>query len=235
MSLDNLLGKSLERVEPNKAYNAFRDTTFTRHPIVPWCGHTNRTRIGRTSQPNRFRRRALALAVLLFPASCHDPRDVPNCFDVQVGDQYVVTLVEPYDSSSQYAGSGWIGPGTCGDALGLRPGLALNLTVHGFDGAHSCQSAVVTVDDFGGWHWTPVSPSAQGGAAFEGKYSIAQGVCGGDAYIVIKSDALPSSPLQPGGRPSATMTLGFSRRLGPDASTCPDTCYYQYVVTVQKR
>jgi hypothetical protein len=177
----------------------------------------------------------LALAVLLCLASCRDPRDVPHCFDSQVGDQYVVTLVEPYDTQSQYSG-GQNEPTTCGDAFGLKAGLTLNVVVQWFDGAHGCQSGIVTVGDFGGWHLQLVhTSSADGNAAFEGWYAATKGACGGDVVLRIESDAIPSSPLQPGLRPPAKMTFYFYLRGGADASTCPEYCYAEYVVNVQTR
>ncbi|MDP9149359.1 MAG: hypothetical protein M3O36_05380 [Myxococcota bacterium] len=159
--------------------------------------------------------------------------DSSPCYGVVVGDKLDITIVDTYDTNSQYA---WLGANAaeCGFGFDLTQGQVLHATVTSSRaGAYTgCRVGFPEFASFDGWAWTPTPPGEDpsGGTMLDGSYWATHGSCSsalGIAVDVLRSSD-PFQPAVPGQWPHVVLTRAFN------AGTTCSGCLGHFVVNVKK-
>ena len=161
----------------------------------------------------------------------------PPCLGLARGDTVSISLVEPWDTNSQFAGPHNFPPLTCNPSVGFASGQTFTATLTSFGGDGSCASGVADSFAIGDWTWTqdPGLHNVASGGVLEGNYLTTHAGCDGRLTIDVRASALPSGAPQPGQRPTATAHFMYN----PSGQTagapgCPAACGGEMVATVEK-
>ncbi|MDP9035853.1 MAG: hypothetical protein M3O50_13715 [Myxococcota bacterium] len=183
-------------------------------------------------------RRLLALLVVVVAGvvlNCSGPDSAP-CYGVAIGNKLDITIVDTYDTNSQYS---WTGryPAECGFGFDLTQGQVLHATVVSARAGDNtgCQVGFPEFTPFDGWTWarTPPGQSPTGGTMLDGAYWATRGSCSSalGAVVEVVQSGDPFQPSVPGQRPRVVLKRVFNG--GQDATTCPG-CLGHFVVDVKK-
>jgi hypothetical protein len=195
--------------------------------------------------PHALADRSVMLVACVVVAASACTQQVTTCGGLHAGDRVEITVVEPYDSSSQYTYSNSYSSDTCNGGVDFTAGQVLDVTVARLDGdTATCASSVADFgsQSIGGWTWAlQANAAARADVLLAGQYTATDGACTGNANIVVSADGTPFAASVAGQSPHAVLV----RSLSTDASNsaCPTagtvymgttTCTGAFVVSLRK-
>jgi hypothetical protein len=148
------------------------------------------------------------------------PVPISSCAGLSRGDRIELTIIEPYDSNSQFQRyPNETAPShPCGLGIDLSGGQVLQATVVDFRGEVGC-AAVLTYGPVGDWTWELAYTPSGGDHFLYGVYKATRGQCAGNVEVKVFADSTPFVAPVRGQLPHVILT----RSLNLDANNpaCP--------------
>ena len=177
----------------------------------------------------------LCVAIVMAFAGTACSGNTPGCYGVNVGDRIGVSVLGVYEDGV-YASTH-----PCGFSFDITQGLELIATdianPDSQTGGATCNAAVVTVEPFGDWTWTPEN-SVEGTDPdiLLGAFQATNGTCHGYVTIGvswISGRADPFATYEAGQATSVVMQRTFQDEDDGDAG-CPSICDEYYSVALSR-
>jgi hypothetical protein len=171
---------------------------------------------------------ALALGAPMVAACSKDP-----CFPESKGKQYQITVVERWDTNSQFPG-GPAGTIPCPVDFDLMAGSSFVVQVDGFRaGSPGCSCGEGSpVQAPTGWTWQGTEGTVCQDNFFALRTAAEKGVCRGDVSVGINAARIPTGAAVPGQPPAAHLERWFQER-APTCGLRDLTCIDSFVVEIQ--